>query len=147
VRRSPVAGLRIIKEAIRTFSSAEASMCDLNQECGATRAYPDKPIDFRLFEYFVRSVPGVDLWSLADSKTGERVLALCDEETGHVELIAVPLDSGNVGFHIKPSPARRLQQIICRRFGVGLVCDEHDRHVQFVSAETANWQPHVTSAS
>jgi len=121
-------------------------MCDLNQECGATRAYPDKPIDFRLFEYFVRSIPGVDLWSLADAKSGDRILALCDEETGHVELIAVPLDSGNVGFHIKPSPARRLQGMICRRFGVELVCDEHNRHVQFISAETANWQPHVASA-
>jgi hypothetical protein len=122
-------------------------MCDLSQECGATRAYPDKPIDFRLFEYYVRSIPGVDLWSLADAQTGDRVLALCDEETGHVELIAVPLDSGNVGFHIRPSPALRLQQLICRRFGVELICDEHNRHVQFISAETANWQPHVASAS
>jgi hypothetical protein len=121
-------------------------MCDLNQECGATRAYPDKPIDFRLFEYFVRSIRGVDTWSLPDPRTGERNLALCDEETGHVELIAVPLDSGNVGFHIRPSPARRLQRLIAQRFGVEFVCDDHARHLEFVAAETHNWEPHAATA-
>src|SRR5437899_2919402 len=92
------------------FPSGEEQMCDLHQTCGATRAYPSRPIDFAMFEYFVHSLPGIDVWSVADELDGSRTLALRDDETGRIELIAVPLDSGNVGFQIKPSPSRRIQR-------------------------------------
>jgi hypothetical protein len=122
-------------------------MCDLHVARSALRAYPSRPIDFELFEYFVRSIPGVDVGTLADEVEQERVLALRDDRTGIIEIVAVPLDSGNVGFQVHSSPSRRIQRQICERFGIEFVFDRADHHLEFICAETSNWAPHAVPAS
>jgi hypothetical protein len=118
-------------------------MCDLHVAPSTTKAYPNRPIDFEMFEYFIRSIPSIDVYATADVVDGSRTLALRDDRTGVVELIAVPLDSGNVGFLVRSSPSRRIQRLICERFGISFVFDDARHHVDFVHTETMNWEPHV----
>ena len=117
-------------------------MCDLHVAPSTNKAYPNRPIDFDMFEYFIRSVSSIDVYSVADVVDGSRTLALRDDRTGIVELIAVPLDSGNVGFLVRPSPSRRIQRLISERFGIQFVFDDPRHHVEFVAVETVNWEPH-----
>lgn len=120
-------------------------MSTLHDSPRAERAYPSRVIDFAVFEYFVRSIPEIETHCIADDWDGSRTLALRNMATGRDELIAVPLDSGNVGFLVLPSPSRSLQRLICRRFGIDFIFDDEAHHVGFLIAETQNLMPHAVA--
>lgn len=117
-------------------------MSELFHTSGSIRAYPSRPILFTDLEAFVGGLSDVVVVPFRDSWDDQRDIALIDARTGDVELIAAQLGSDNVGFYVRSSPSRRIQQMISQRFEVEIVTNRLNHRLDFIMAETASLNPH-----
>lgn len=116
-------------------------MSDLFHTSGAMRAYPTHPICFAEFEAFALSLPETTVVPFRDSWDDQRDIAIIDNRTGDVEIIAAQLASDHVGFYVRSSPSRRIQRLITERFGVDVIVNRLNHRLDFIMAETASLQP------